>query len=74
MFPAGFPVAEVTSVDRDAGETFAVVRARPLAALDRGSEVLLVIQRDAPEPGAGESDPDLKAPEKAAVESPEEGS
>lgn len=73
-FPAGFPVAEVTSVDRDAGETFAVVRARPLAALDRGSEVLLVIQRDAPEPGAGESDPDLKAPEQAVAESPEEGS
>lgn len=42
-FPAGFPVAEVESVDRDRSETFAEVRARPLAALDRGREVLLVV-------------------------------
>jgi len=68
-FPPGFPVAEIESVDRDNGETFAEVRARPLAALDRGREVLLVIPRaavggeikdaateipqDAPEPGDG---------------------
>lgn len=42
-FPAGFPVAEVVSIDRDRSGTFAQVRARPLAALDRGREVLLVV-------------------------------
>lgn len=42
-FPAGFPVAEVTTIDRDTGEPFADVAARPLAALDRGREVLLVV-------------------------------
>ncbi len=43
-FPPGFPVAEVEWINRDTGGTFAEVHARPLAALDRGSEVLLVIQ------------------------------
>ncbi|NIP18449.1 MAG: rod shape-determining protein MreC [Xanthomonadales bacterium] len=42
-FPAGFPVAEVESVRRDPGGMFAEVEARPLAALDRGREVLLVL-------------------------------
>jgi rod shape-determining protein MreC len=42
-FPAGFPVAEVVSVDRDTGGAFALVKARPLAALDKGREVLLVV-------------------------------
>ena len=42
-FPAGFPVAEVTRVDRQTGDTFAEVHARPLASLDRGREVLLVL-------------------------------
>ena len=41
-FPAGFPVGEVISVDRDGGETFATVFVRPFAALDRGREVLLI--------------------------------
>lgn len=41
-FPAGFPVGEVLSVDRDGGETFATVYLRPFAALDRGREVLLI--------------------------------
>lgn len=47
-FPAGFPVAEVVSVDRDTGGSFGLVKARPLAALDKGREVLLVV----PEPTA----------------------
>ena len=38
-----FPVAEVESVSRDPGGMFAKVEARPLAALDRGREVLLVL-------------------------------
>ena len=41
-FPAGFPVGEVTHVERDRGATFAVVYLRPFAALDRGKEVLLI--------------------------------
>lgn len=52
-FPAGFPVAEVLRVVREAGEAFVRVEARPLGALDRGSEVLLVIERPGPEPQPG---------------------
>ncbi len=47
-FPAGFPVAEVSRVVRDTGEAFMDVDARPLAALDRGREVLLVMSVPAP--------------------------
>ena len=42
-FPRGYPVATVTSIDRREGQTFALVLAAPLAALDRGREVLLVM-------------------------------
>lgn len=41
-FPANYPVAEVTEVERRPGEAFAKVSAEPLAALDRSREVLLV--------------------------------
>jgi rod shape-determining protein MreC len=41
-FPNGYPVAEVMSVERRPGQTFALGYARPLAALDRGREVLLL--------------------------------
>ena len=42
VFPSGYPVAEVTRVERDPAATFAVVDARPTARLDRDREVLLV--------------------------------
>ncbi len=42
VFPRGYPVAEVTRVERSAAATFAVVDARPTARLDRDREVLLV--------------------------------
>ena len=42
VFPGGYPVAEVTRVERDPAATFAVVDARPTARLDRDREVLLV--------------------------------
>lgn len=42
-FPAGYPVAIVASIDRREGQTFARVLAAPLAALDRGREVLLIV-------------------------------
>jgi rod shape-determining protein MreC len=41
VFPPGYPVAEVTRVDRTA-TTFALVEASPTALLDRDREVLLV--------------------------------
>jgi rod shape-determining protein MreC len=41
-FPGGYPVAIVTHVDRREGLTFVQVDAEPLAALDRGREVLLI--------------------------------
>ena len=59
-FPAGYPVARVASVDRREGQTFVHVLATPLAALDRGREVLLIIPEAArqesapPAPQAGD--------------------
>lgn len=44
-FPPGFPVGEVLRIERDRGETFALVYVRPFAALDRGREVLLIESR-----------------------------
>ena len=48
IFPAGYPVASVSKVERNSAETFAVVEAKPLAQLDRDREVLL-LWSDAPE-------------------------
>jgi len=42
LFPAGYPVARVTSVEQDAGRPFLRVRAEPSAHLERVREVLLV--------------------------------
>lgn len=41
-FPGGYPVAVIEEVDRSEGRMFAEAFARPLAALDRGREVLLL--------------------------------
>jgi len=41
-FPAGFPVAEVTDVKTDETRVFVIAQARPVAALERSGEVLLV--------------------------------
>ena len=41
-FPAGYPVARVTSVQADPGQPFLNVTAMPYAALDRARHVLLV--------------------------------
>lgn len=49
-FPGGYPVAVVTAVDRAEGRTFARVEATPLAALDRGGEVLLISVPEISEP------------------------
>ena len=52
VFPPGYPVARITKVERTAQATFAIVEARPTAALDRDREVLLV-WFDAPAPMTG---------------------
>lgn len=41
-FPANFPVAIISKVERPAGEPFADIEARPHAQLDKSREVLLV--------------------------------
>lgn len=41
-FPAGYPVATITRIDRQPNQMFAYIEARPLAYLDRSREVLLV--------------------------------
>ena len=41
-FPAGYPVARISRVDRRPGEPFARVEATPTAALNRARQVLLV--------------------------------
>jgi len=48
-FPEGYPVAVVTLINREEGQTFARVEASPLAALDRGREVLLISVAKQPE-------------------------
>lgn len=45
-FPAGYPVAEVIEVTVDPGQSFAIVRAKPSAQLDRSRHVLLVFNRE----------------------------
>jgi rod shape-determining protein MreC len=45
-FPVGYPVARVSEVTIDPGEPFAIVKARPLAQLDKAQFVLLVFARE----------------------------
>ena len=54
-FPRGYPVAEVTRIQRNPGERFAQVEAEPAARLDRSREVLLVWKRPA-QAAAGDDD------------------
>ena len=68
-FPDGYPVAVVTLIDREEGQTFARVEASPLAALDRGREVLLISVAKQPEVAPGEeSGPAADTAEQAAGE------
>lgn len=69
IFPAGYPVATVTRIERDPNETFALVEARPLAQLDRDREVLLLWTDDVAEPSARPSRPRTRQP---AQETPTE--
>lgn len=77
-FPSGYPVATVTEIERGEGQTFARVKAVPMAALDRGREVLLIRAfeedrsgaEEAPEPGREEGLPEGLAPEGADMVEP----
>ena len=66
VFPPGYPVAQVTKVERTAKATFAIVEARPTAALDRNREVLLVwFKAPAPEPAPATTSATVKPAEGA---------
>lgn len=65
-FPPGYPVAEVVSVEQEPGQPFAVVRARPLAHLDRTREALLVWTLDRAPPLIGASGATEDGPGKGA--------
>ncbi len=47
IFPRGYPVARVTDVHHDPGQSFTVVKARPFAMLDRSRHLLLLSPKDA---------------------------
>ena len=66
IFPAGYPVARVTKVQRDPSQTFAVVEAKPLAQLDRAREVLLLW----PQPPVETAAPEAPTEAAPAVELP----
>ncbi len=56
-FPGGYPVAIISRVNRNEGQTFVLVEAMPLAALDRAREVLLIrTPNAAQEEQAGDED------------------
>jgi len=42
IFPAGYPVAQISSVKRDPAQPFATVEAKPLAHMEQAHELLLV--------------------------------
>jgi rod shape-determining protein MreC len=67
IFPAGYPVARISKVQRDASQTFAVVEAQPLAQLDRAREVLLLWFRP---PAQGAESAAKSAGPQPAVEPP----
>jgi rod shape-determining protein MreC len=63
-YPGGYPVAEVSSVVHDPGAAFARIQARPRAAMDRVSHVLLVQQagRVAPAQAGADADEQEQTP------------
>jgi rod shape-determining protein MreC len=71
VFPPGYPVAKVTKVERNSKATFAIVEARPTAALDRDREVLLVwFKAPMPEPPPAAAAPAVPAENAAAAPAP----
>ncbi len=72
-FPSGYPVATIVSVVRQEGQTFAGVVARPLASLDRGREVLLVVPQFNQDDFIGPPDNRSMSPSEASAEDEGEG-
>jgi rod shape-determining protein MreC len=62
-FPKDYPVAEVISVIHDPGQPFALIRARPLAQMDRTRHVMLVVPDDEVIGGSIINEPDFQSPE-----------
>ena len=58
-FPANFPVAIISKVERPAGEPFADIEARPHAQLDKSREVLLVWRNSGETEDKKLDDPDV---------------
>jgi rod shape-determining protein MreC len=71
-FPAGYPVARVTRVERRPGEPFARVEAEPTAALNRTRQVLLVWEGG--EASLPETEPAAEQPPEDAADEPPEAS
>lgn len=50
VYPAGLPVAEIANVERDASYPFARIACKPLAGVNRSTQVLIVnVERNVPE-------------------------
>lgn len=67
IFPAGYPVARISKVERNPSETFARVEAKPLAQLDRSREVLLLWFE---KPAAKAQEPAVEKPAPAPAQTP----
>lgn len=44
LFPPGYPVAEVVSIEEEQGSAFSTVLSRPMVDLDRGRHVMLALE------------------------------
>ena len=55
-YPKGYPLGEISVVEHDPGEPFAIVSAKPAANLDRSRHVLLVFSMDSKLPEASSSE------------------
>lgn len=58
-YPAGYPVAVITRVNKSGGSEFADIEARPVAELDRSRHVLMLFSR---RPGAAGATPAVDQP------------
>lgn len=69
VFPAGYPVATVTAVDKEVAQSLAEIDAKPAATLDRDREVLLVWVKQQIDDGS-ELEKELAAPRKPPAPAP----
>jgi len=65
-FPSGYPVAVVTEVGKDPGQSFVKVKARPTAHLDQSRHLLLIFREaSSHQPSATDAEPDSAPAEEA---------